>query len=627
MAYSDPRRLAEVETLEGMRRLVAHRGPDDTGQRIWPGFALGHQRLSVIDLEGGAQPMPNEDRSVWISYNGEIYNYRDLRRDLSSRGHRFRTESDTEVLIHGYEEYGDDFPTKLDGMFACAIYDDRLRRLVLARDHLGIKPLFYAIVDDSLYFGSTIKAVIWAAEITPTLRQRSLQEYLIFRYVAADCTFYSDVQSLQAGHIAVWEDGRFRTHRYWSPPESLGTEPTLTSAVEDLEHHLQNAVERQLVADVPLGTFCSGGIDSGLVTGYAAQASPNRRKPISSFSVGFEDPEWDETRLAQQTSRRFGTEHHVLVTHQSDFAELLPRLIWYNDEPLSHPNSVPLYLLSEFARRSVKVVLTGEGADELFGGYPRYHIVRLRMLLRNMPESVLSLMAHGAGLIPDHRSKKLAAALSLSPHDAALFNSAYVSPDLVQRLTGRPVVGCLRGRREILAESLDSTTLLAGLMRFELGTYLQCALNRMDRMSMAVGLETRVPMLDLAMVEWGSRLPVKLKVRGTENKVVVRELARSMLPEPVVGGPKSGFGVPLRDWLRDPAWKPLLERLRDPGHPAVDHLDHRVVQSLLAEHQSGKADFGECLWLLLNFYVWSEQNLEARWMSAPDPIAVDRACD
>lgn len=618
IAYADPERRAGQETLDEMRKLVAHRGPDGAGQEIWPGFALGHQRLSVIDPKGGSQPLSNEDHSVWISYNGEIYNFRELRRTLEAAGHRFRTRSDTEVIVHAYEEYGLDFPKRLNGMFALAIYDDRRRRMVLARDHLGIKPLFYTITDEGLFFASTIKAVLHAAGIRPEIRPESLPEYLMFRYVSGRNTFYRNVRSLSPAHTGVWRDGELRTQRYWSPPESAGRDLDLGDAVRELDGVLGGAVERQLVADVPVGSFCSGGIDSGLVTGYAARASTSL---TTSYSVGFDDPRWDETARARKTAERFGTDHRVQVARPADIAELLPYLIWYHDEPLSHPNSVPLFLLSKFAGQGVKVVLTGEGADELFCGYPRYHLARLRAGLATVPQPVLSTMSRGVGLLPGHRSTKLAASLEQSPEDAFLFNSSFVDRGLVRRLTGGSVESALTERRALLARSHGGDGLMASLSRYELKTYLRCALDRMDRMSMAVGLESRVPMLDLELLEWGCRISAGLKIRGRRNKLVLSELARSELPRDVTEGPKSGFGMPLHDWFRLPEIRDdLLGRLRDPRHPAAEHLDQKLVDSMLRQHLSGDADHRECLWLLANVYVWAEQNIGGDAPSPPSPL-------
>jgi len=599
-----------------MRDALAHRGPDGAGVYYGPGVGLGHRRLSIIDLDGGAQPLANEDETVSVVCNGEIYNYRALAAELVSRGHRFRTRSDTEVLVHAYEEYGLAFVSRLEGMFALALHDSVRNRTVLARDHFGIKPLFYATADDGLYFASEPKAILAVLDQAPAMDAAALQEYLTFRYVAWNRTFFEGIQRLPPGHLAVWDGGRLNVSCYWSVtdrPVSAVAPPDATDALEAL---LDRAVESQLMSDVPLGTFCSGGVDSGLVTAYAARHTTGA---LHTFSVGFEDPAWDETPLARDTASRFGTQHHVLVARGEDFADLLGRLIWYHDEPLSHPNSMPLYLLSEYARRYVTVVLTGEGADELFGGYPRYHLARLNAAVARWPRWISSGAGHAANLIPGRRAALVGRLLPRSFEEAILFNSAYVDPQLVEALTGQLLPEATAERRRLVQRSVVPNDPVATISRYELQTYLGCALDRMDRMSMAWGLEGRVPFLDIPLVEWGLSLPSSGKLRGRVNKRVLKLLGERTLSPKVVRGRKSGFGLPLGAWFRGGPFAALLDRLRDPGHPAASHFDPRTLHALLEAHLSGRADHGEALWLISNVYVWHEVQLGQRLAPALIP--------
>ena len=593
-----------MERLEAMRDAIAHRGPDGSGAHCAAGVGLGHRRLSIIDVEGGAQPLSNEDNSVWVTFNGEIYNYRELTQRLKRLGHVFHTHSDTEVLIHAYEEYGADFVKQLNGMFAFAIHDVARHRVMLARDHLGIKPLFYAREGGTLVFASEVKAVVAGLQRPVRLRREALQEYLVFRYVAGVGSFFEEVHRLAPAHFAIWENGSLSLHRFWAPPsEALGSVSDLEDAADEVERLLTRSVESQMMSEVPLGSYCSGGVDSGLVTGYAAKASPHR---LQTFAVGFSNPAWDESSLAAQTAAHFGTDHRAVYSEPGEFLALLTKLVWYNDEPLSHPNAIPLYQLSRFARQSVTVVLTGEGADELFCGYPRYHIARLRESLAGLPDAGRRMLAAGARVMPGHRAAKLADLVGRSVDDGLILNSAYVSPELVGRLTGSPVKGALDERRRLLAAARVSDDDVDTLSRYELLTYLGCALDRMDRMSMAVSLEGRVPFLDIPLVEHAVRMPTAFKLAKRETKRVLKVLARRQLSANVASRPKSGFGVPLGDWFRSPIFAPAIDRLRDPAHPAAVHFQRGALDQLLAAHASQRVDHGEILWLLTNVYVWHE---------------------
>lgn len=603
IAYADPNRRASTALIESMARLIDHRGPDGAGRKTLPGAGLGHRRLSIIDIEGGAQPLSNEDGTVWVTYNGEIYNFPELRNLLVARGHRFRTRSDTEVLVHGYEEFGVEIVSRLDGMFAFALYDVPARRLLLARDHFGIKPLFYAVEQGALVFGSTVDTVLAGMQRGLELRRESLQEYLMFRYVAGSYTFDKRVRRLPPAHLLVFERGRETIRQYWEiPPPLREAEQDEESLADALERHLRSAVERQLISDVPVGAFCSGGLDSGLVTALAAQAQPG---PMDTFSIGFEESAWDETPLARETATRVGTRHHTVRFGAGDFADHLPAVVRAADEPPSHANSVPLFMLSRYAREHVKVVLTGEGADEVFCGYPRFRILRAVERLQHVPSGPRQLLGGILERLPDHRFRKLGIHLPMSVSEATLHNSRYVRPSTVRALTGYPPSEALQERAALVERLSVPGDAVAGLARYEAMTYLGCALDRMDRMSMAHGLEGRVPFLDVGLVDWAARLPSRVRMSGRRNKRVVRALASRMLGPRVLTAGKSGFGLPLSQWFRTPPIRRLLARVSEPGQPALEHLDRAFLLRIAAEHE-GRRDQAEALWLVLAFGLWLE---------------------
>ena len=595
---SNPRTPVDAERLIRMRDVIAHRGPDDADIWCHRNVGFGHRRLSVIDVAGGHQPLSNEDATVWVAFNGEIYNFESLMAELSRRGHRFRTRSDTEVLVHAYEEWGDAFVTRLNGMFAFSLYDIRRERLLLARDHFGIKPLMYAETRAGLFWGSEIKAVLAGSGLAPAASPEGVSEYLAFRYRAGDTTFFSGVNRLPAGHIGVWENGALRLTQYWRPPGL--TRPTQPlSPADDLSDALSQATHSQLVSDVPLGAFCSGGLDSGLVTAFATR---ERDVPTHTFSVGFASSEWDESALARANAQRFGTEHHTITLQPGDFLSTIGDAIWHHDEPLSHPNTIPFVKLSRLAREHVTVVLTGEGADELFGGYPRYHIARLAHATRTWGIGTRRMLASALGRLPGRRVQRAGELTSLSYEESLIYNSAYSDPGVVETLTGVPVP--LAARRQLLGESLVPNDAVASLTRYELRTHLACLLDRMDRATMAERLESRVPFLDVPLAEWALQLASSTKLRGRGNKVVVRQLAKQLLPPQVASARKSGFGLPIGDWLRREA-KTLTERLRDPSHPAARHFSPPALAETLSQFDRG-APNSDLVWLLVNVYLWYE---------------------
>lgn len=604
IALTNPAQPVDSGRLRSMRDLLSHRGPDDAGIWTQPGVGLAHRRLSIIDLSAaGKQPLSNENGSIWVTFNGEIYNYQELRAELVRAGHEFRTHTDTEVLVHGYEEWGEGLPGRLNGIFAFGLYDCEKRQLLLARDHLGVKPLFWGVRAGELAFASETRSVVQALGLEPRPSRAALQEYLTFRYLAWDRTFFEGVNRMPPGHLGWWRNGRLEIRRYWAPQQvGLREGGALGESVEALDGYLGRAVRRQLMSDVPLGAFCSGGVDSGLTTHYAV--GTNEASRFHTYSVGMAERQYDETPLALLTATALGTIHQTQTTDAAAVHRGLLALQSYGDEPLSHPNMVPLHELSRLARDGVTVVLTGEGADELFCGYPRYHVYAARQRADFLPGPLRAALGAGLGMMPGHRLAKLGRAFQWSAADAALFNSAFVDPTVVQRITGGSVDEAYGPRQRLIAETLLPHDPVASISRYELTTYLVSALERLDRVSMAVGLEARVPFLDVELVEWGLGLPSAHKLATGKNKVVVKKLAEGKLDPQIVGGRKSGFGLPLDEWFRGPVFADSVQRILRPDHPANEYLDRTAVHGLVGDHLAGRGNHGELLWLLANLYNW-----------------------
>ena len=604
VVHADRGTVVDAARLRRMRAAIEHRGPDGDGEHFSDGAGLAHARLSVIDVATGQQPLSNEDGSVWITYNGEIYNYAALRERLLDQGHRFRTKSDTEVIVHLYEEMGTELVHELNGMFAFAIHDRRQRRVVLARDHFGIKPLYYAVRDGTLVFASEIKAVLAGLDAPAATTSSAVQEYLIFRCVSEDRTFFSGVKRLPPGSVAIWQDGQLTVRTFWTPPAPRTSDlGSIEEAADALEAHLDTAVRSQLISEVPLGAYCSGGVDSGLISAFAARAIPQR---LHTFSVGFVDPEWDETALARDTAARIGSQHHVLLADSPLFQDALGRLIWNHDEPLAHPNSVLIALLSEYAKDHVTVVLTGEGSDEIFGGYPRHHIARANHAAQRLPRWLRATASHALQRFGGRKGRLLGEQLHLGFVEAVVLNSAFVAPALVERLTGSAPDPVLEQRYRLAESLMVPNDPAASISRYDQRTYLPCLLDRMDRMTMSCGLEGRVPFLDTRLAEWASMVPPAYRLGVMGNKRVVKQLGARYLSRNNAMGPKSGFGVPVGEWLLTPEWAPMVARLRDRNHPATSVVDGAEVNALLDAHARGTEGLSEVLWLLVNLYLWHE---------------------
>ena len=583
-----------------MLQAIYHRGPDGEGQFHRPGLVLGMRRLAIIDLAGGDQPIYNEDGSVAVVFNGEIYNFRELRAELERHGHRFATRCDTEVLVHGYEQWGDDMLHRLVGMFALALWDENRRRLLVARDRFGKKPLYYSRSGREVVFGSEIKALL-AAGVSTDVDDASLQDYLALRYVPAPRTLFRSVRQLPPGHKMLITDNGFEIQRWWRLRFDDKPEVTLAEAVEDVETLMRTAVERRLVSDVPLGCFLSGGLDSSTVLSFMSELLD---EPVRTFSIGF-DEGWasDELAAARSTAHTFSTRHHETRLGPDEFLRLMPTAVWHRDEPLAEPSEIPLLALSRMASEHVTVVLSGEGGDELFGGYPKYRV-----------DALLDRVGRPArAALGEHRLHKLAEWHRL-PRRARLAASALATADPRERWPAWFGADRLAGLSPDGVRPLDP--LLAGIdadlepldrmLALDVESYLvDNLLVRGDKMTMAASIEGRMPLLDHELAEYAARLPTRLKASPRRTKIVVREVARRRLPPELLKRKKIGFTVPVAPWFRGSLGEALERLTLGPDARPDPLVDPDRIRRALALHRSGRYDFGKELWSVLTLDVWA----------------------
>ena len=599
--------------VRSMMELLEHRGPD--GEGLWAsqsGAVLGHRRLAIIDLLGGYQPQFNETRDIAVIVNGEIYNYRELRSELSSLGHVFRTASDTEILVHGYEQWGDDFVTRLRGMFAFALWDEPRRRMILGRDRFGVKPLYYVEPDNEhLLFASEIKALFVGPGIKRELNEDRLAEYLMFRSVSGEETLFAGVREVAPGSLLILEGQKRRVHRYWTPEVPSAPARSLDDLIDEGRELLRDGINARLVSDVALGTITSGGLDSSLVSAVAAELTNG---PIDTFCVGFSDPAYDERPFARLVSDRIKSHHHEIVVSPEDIEQELDRLTWAHDEPLTHPNSVPMHLIFRDAkeRADVTVLLSGEGADEVFGGYAWYRVAQQRDALQRKVPGLSQLAKIAPGV------SKLATLKKVLSDDYLLSANAFSARTFVNELL--PVANrSLESRKRFWPSQRPGAD---GLFIYDQQTYLQPLLQRQDRMSMAAGLEAREPFLDHKLAEWANALSAETKLAGGVRKALLKSLATRWLPDEIVYRKKVGFEMPLGEWLKTGG--PLADRvqaLRDPGSFATQITNRGTVQRLITEHDTGSENHGDILWTLIALDVWANSFLGAKVRSERLPGA------
>jgi asparagine synthase (glutamine-hydrolysing) len=619
------------DILEAMCASMHHRGPDSGGAYVDGQIAIGMRRLSINDLQGGDQPLFNENRSMALVCNGEIYNSPELRATLREKGHRFATRSDCEVIVHGYEQWGSAVVDRLNGMFAFALWDGAERRLVLARDRAGIKPLFYAHLPGGVAFGSEIKALLRHPDVSREIDPAAIADYLTYEYVPTPSSIFKDVRKLPPGHMLTLEAGSHmpRLRQYWDL--DLADEPARKSvngraAADALLPVLEGAVRRELLSDVPVGVLLSGGVDSSVVAALAMRATG---APVDSFSIAFDDPSFDESHFAQTVAARLGTRHHELTLGPDDVLGLIPRVAEVLDEPMADSSLLPTFYLSQFARSRVKVALGGDGGDELFGGYPTLQAHRVSSYFQHVPSFIKSALAWGSRRLPvsqanlslDFKLKRFAAGLSMAPlrrHESYLGgmdrSSAHelLAPDVRRQLAedeaGRP---CAYDRLDCLSADPINQVLHAD---FKL--YLENdILVKVDRASMANSLEVRVPLLNSEVIDFAAALPPSLKLHGLTTKYLLKEVARQFLPAQVVDRPKKGFNMPVARWFSGPLKSALLDALNPSTLKADGLFDPEAVGRLVDEHFARRADHRKPLWALFVFQNWYERYARP---SAPD---------
>lgn len=604
---------ASQEVLADMLRVLHHRGPDDSGAHFDRDLALGMRRLSIIDLSGGQQPISNEDGSVVTVFNGEIYNYRELRDELESRGHTLATESDTEVIVHLYEDYGEGCPCHLRGMFGFAVWDSRQRRLFVARDRLGIKPLYFTQAGGALIFASEIKAILQHPAVRVELNLEALDNYLSLKYVPAPQTIFKGISALPPGSSLTCDSNGVRIRRYWDLSFTNHDNGPLREEVyaEQLEALLRECVKQHLMSDVPFGAFLSGGVDSSTIVALMSQFM---NEPVKTYSVGFEgDGEaFSELPYARMVAKKFHTDHHEVIIRASHYSDLAEKVVWHLDQPLAENATLANYMVAQLAARDVKMVLTGEGGDELFAGYARYSGERFSPLFRRIPQSVKSLGLRACSRLPGLRRQKLALFALSQPDEISrfvnwfpLFNSeikqSLLSAGLRKSLSGY-------GADYVFAEHLSRTDAVEPLNRMlYVDTKLWLAdllLARGDKMSMAVSLEARVPLLDHKLVEFAASLPQNLKLRKFTRKYLLKKVSKAWLPQEILTRKKQGFPMPTSQWLRKEA-RPFMRDVLSASALKRRGLFHPpFVEKLMSEHERGFADHGSLLWGLMNVELW-----------------------
>ncbi len=593
--------------LQRANDAMAHRGPDDQGIHINGAAGLGNRRLSIIDLPGGHQPITNEDESLWITFNGEIYNHLELRPDLLARGHRFRTHSDTEIILHLYEEYDLGFVDHLRGMFAFAIWDGRQQRLVLARDRLGVKPLFYFLEPRRLGFASELRALRELMPSQPSIDAQSVYDFFGFRYVPAPRTLYRGIEKLLPGHLLVADRKGVTNRAYWDiPAEEETSKPPIDIAAEVVEH-LRASVKLRLIADVPLGVFLSGGTDSSAVVAFMSELGA---RPLRTFSVGFHEPQYSELPFARLVAEHYRTEHQELVMTPEDLSNELPRLVAFRNEPLAEPTDVPLYLISRSAAQSVKVVLAGEGGDELFAGYPKYAADRLAGLFASIPQGAARALIRW---LP-HGQRRIKIALeALSVRDEAERSVAWFaafSREERKNLFARDFLAQVDPAHpaqviESYLEKAANRSPLKRMLYADLKVWLpDNLLLRGDLMTMAASIEERGPFLDQKLVEMAARIPTRYLVSGFRSKVLLKNALRPYVPARALNRRKVGFRVPIAEWFRGPLKTFVGDLLLSPQASARGYFNVRSMERFVREHFDGTRDREKQLWALINFELW-----------------------
>lgn len=623
--YFDSHRPVEREVINSMNEVLCHRGPDDEGIYINGNMGLGMRRLSIIDIDGGKQPIRNEDGTVRVVYNGEIYNFHEIKDELIKRGHKFYTRSDTEVIVHLYEDLGEDFVKELNGMFGIALWDEKKKKLILARDRVGIKPLHYAVLSDRILFGSEIKSIL-RDNVPRDIDLEALHHYLSLNYVPAPHTMFKGIKKLEPGYMLIYQNGKVRSKKYWDvqygTPNGEYSLPGLNNEedyTERLIELLRESIKRHLISDVPLGVFLSGGMDSSTIVALMSQLNTAR---IKTFSIGFEEKSYNEADYARIISKKFETEHYELVVKPNIF-DLLPELVRSFDEPYADSSAIPVYYVSKLAREHVKVTLGGDGGDEIFAGYVTYPAYKLANIYTKLPRVLTARMIpYFVNLLPvtdgkvsfDYKAKRFVEAAVLPPHLRHFWWKVIFTEEMKQSLYSDDLKSALNGYRDSFEifnmhfdTCIDGDT-LQKLLYVDLKVYLpDDILVKVDRMSMAHSLEARVPFLDRDVVEFMAGVPSSLKMKGLRTKYILKKALNGLLPKEILQKKKGGFNVPIPRWIK----KDLKEYVTDTLSPAkmrsLGHFNVDNVSQILKMHLRGEKDYSRNIWGLFMFMLWYDE--------------------
>jgi asparagine synthase (glutamine-hydrolysing) len=616
--YNFDGRPVDKDLLQKMNNTLVHRGPDDEGYYIDKNIGLGHRRLSIIDLDSGKQPMGNEDGSVQVVFNGEIYNFIELRQQLQSKGHIFSTRSDTEVLVHGYEEWGVEYVYRLRGMFAFAIWDEEEKIIFIARDRLGIKPLYYYCDEHRIIFASELKAILEDRTVSKDLDLEAFSDYLSFGYVPCPKTIFQSIRKLPPGHILIRSAAGIEVKQYWDLKFQSNVHTSMDEFCDQIMETLEESIRLRLISDVPLGAFLSGGIDSSVVVAIMSRLI---RNPVVTNSIGFTKREYSELDYAQATSKLFGTDHHEYVV-APDAVKVVNKLSWYYDEPFADSSSIPTYCVSKMTRKNVTVALSGDGGDENFAGYRRYYFDRLENIIRTfLPASfrqhVIGLLARiypKADWLPQtFRAKTFLTNISQDPVCGYFNSMSHFLPEMKGSALSPEVKRNLRGYNSIDVfrrhyESAPHEDPLSRTQYVDFKTYLvDDILTKVDRASMANSLEVRVPILDHKFVELVAQIPSYLKLNGKTSKYIFKKAVGRLLPDEILNRKKMGFSIPVGEWLKKEL-KPLVrDTILSKTFRERELFDTQYVHWLWKQHVSGMRDFTQPLWALLSFELWARR--------------------
>jgi asparagine synthase (glutamine-hydrolysing) len=615
--------IPDPEVLRRTREILSHRGPDDQGEYFrpldekGPFVFLGHRRLSIIDLTTGGQPLANEDKTVWVIFNGEIYNFNELREELRRRGHQFRTQSDTEVIVHSYEDYGEQCFKRFNGMFAIGIWDEKRKQLVLARDRIGKKPLYYSFINESFFFASELKAILLYPFFPRKIDPLSLMKYLFFEFIPCPHTIFKEAKKIPAASYLIWNKKAIAVKSYWSPFDSQRVEKNLSEAEAELKMLglLKESVKRRLVSDVPLGVFLSGGIDSSAITALAQKEVPGK---IKTFSIGFEDPSFDESKYASLASKHIGTEHHEQIMTPTDLLNVVPRLPDILDEPMADASILPTYLLSKFTRGHVTVALGGDGGDELFAGYPTYLAHKFARPYEHLFGFFHPISIFLASLLPvsddnisfDFKVKKFLSGIGYADgvrnavwlgSFAFSENEKVLSPEIHLQFNRDQLVEEI----SLYDKEYPFDDPITKLQYLDLRLYLQeSVLVKVDRASMACSLEVRAPFLDYELVEFVMGLPSHYKLRGLTTKYILKKAMKNDLPSELIYRKKKGFGVPIAKWIKGPLKELFGDFLSPDRIKREGFLNPASVTTLLQDHLLNSRDNRKQLWTLLVWELW-----------------------